>query len=258
MSLAIYAGERIDGDPVTHDTRTWLRQRRTWLRQSKSAISAGYYIEGAALLQIAIRELLQADCGYAERGDLLRIMEHEYFPSKSKIASDSTEHQYKNMFLKFSKFLGRRATLDDLDDVRAGKWMRAMRKDGLAMPTINGYITKLRAFWDGAAKKRIVEVFPTIEDFPEPVRLPDAYSEEESRRLVAASAKMEGEILGVQAAAWWEGLHLVAFDFAERTSAVLDLEWRYYNAADATLEAPAHSRKGGRKPLLYHLKPQTV
>ena len=35
MSLAIYAGERIDRDPVSHDTRVWLRH-------SKSAVVAGY------------------------------------------------------------------------------------------------------------------------------------------------------------------------------------------------------------------------
>lgn len=193
-----------------------------------------------------------------EEGDLLYVMENEYFPARSKIASDETERQYKYTATRYSKFLGRRATLGDLNDHQVGKWMRSLRKDGLAPVTINGYVTKLRAFWSWCAKKRIVEEFPTIEDFPEPVRLPDAYSEEESRRLIAASANMEGEILGVPAAAWWEGLHLVAFDSAERTSAMLDLEWRYYNAAEATLEAPAHIRKGGRKPLLYHLKPRTV
>ena len=57
MSLAIYAGERIDRDPVSHDTRVWLRR-------SKSAIKAGYLIEGAALLQMGIRVFLEADLKY--------------------------------------------------------------------------------------------------------------------------------------------------------------------------------------------------
>ena len=57
MSLAIFAGERIDRDPVSHDTRVWLRR-------SKSAIKAGYLIEGAALLQMGIRVFLEADLTY--------------------------------------------------------------------------------------------------------------------------------------------------------------------------------------------------
>jgi hypothetical protein len=57
MSLAIYVDERIDRDPVYHDTRQWLRR-------SKSAIKAGYLIEGAALLQMGIRVFLEADLKY--------------------------------------------------------------------------------------------------------------------------------------------------------------------------------------------------
>ena len=58
------------------------------------------------------------------------------------------------------------------------------------MPTINGYVTKLRAFWTWCAKKRMVEEFPTIEDFPEPMQIPKAYSEDEFRALIAAFVAM--------------------------------------------------------------------
>ena len=194
----------------------------------------------------------------AEKGDLLYIMENEYFPAKSKIASETTEKQYKYTATRYSTFLGRRATLDDLTDLNLGKWMRTMRKDGLAMPTINGYITKMRAFWSWCAKKRMVEEFPTIEDFPEPMQIPKAYSEGEFRALIAATKLMEGEIAGVPAAAWWYALHLVAFDTGERCSALLSLQRSHYDDGDATLAAPAEIRKGGRKPMLYRLKPATV
>lgn len=193
-----------------------------------------------------------------EEGDLLYIMENEYFPARSRIASANTERQYKYTSTRYSTFLGRRATLEDLSDRSVGKWMRSMRDEGMAMATINGYVTKLRAFWNWCAKKRMVELFPTIEDFPEPQRIPDSYTEEEYRRLVAAAATMEGEIHGVPASAWYYALHLVAIDCGERCSAMLSLEWRHYDPGDATLEAPAEIRKGGRKPMLYRLKRKTV
>lgn len=41
-----------------------LHATRKWLRQSDSAIDGGNLIEGAALLQKAVREFLQADCDY--------------------------------------------------------------------------------------------------------------------------------------------------------------------------------------------------
>ena len=53
-------------------------------------------------------------------------------------------------------------------------------------------------------------------------------------------------------------MHRVALDTGERTSALLDLQWRHFDAGDATLEAPAEIRKGGRKPMLYRLKPKTI
>ena len=104
----------------------------------------------------------------------------------------------------------------------------------------------------------MVEEFPTIEDFAEPLRLPDAYSQEETHRLIAAAALMTGTIHGVPASVWWEALHHVALDTAERTSALLDLQWRHFDAGDATLEAPAEIRKGGRKPMLYRMKAKTI
>jgi integrase len=193
-----------------------------------------------------------------QKGDLFYIMENEYFSSKPKIASENTERQYKYAFTRYSRFLGRRATLDDLTDLSFGKWMRSMRRDGLAIPTINGYVTHLRAFWSWCAWVGIVDVRPTIEDFPEPVRIPDSYTEEETRRLVAATALMEGEILGVPASAWWEALHRVALDTGERTNALLNVQWCHLNTSNGTLVVPAEIRKGGRKPMCYYPKPKTL
>lgn len=50
---------------------------------------------------------------------------------------------------------------------------------------------------------------------------------------------MPGQIHGIKASLWLEALHRVAFDSAERCSAVLNLKWRYYGAANATIQAPA-------------------
>jgi integrase len=216
----------------------------------------------AAIVRFADPELIPLLHGSeymtGEAGTLQYILEHDYFPQRSKIASVKTENQYKFAVSRYSKFLGRHATLDDLNDRSLGRWMRAMRDDGLAATTVNGYLNKLRAFWTWCAKQRKVDKFPTIEDLPEPQRIPRAWTEQQMRALVAACSKMTGKVGDAPAGVWWRCLHLVAFDTGERCSALLSLRWRDYDPDDGTLEAPAEIRKGGRKPMLYRLKPATA
>lgn len=194
----------------------------------------------------------------AETGNLLYILENEYYPSRSKIASPKTELQYKWAVTRYSQHLGRHATLNDLTDLAVGKWMRAMRNEGLAAITINGYLNKIRAFWTWLAKKRIVELFPTIDDFPEPAPIPDAWTEEQMKALLAATSQMCGSVDGVPAGMWWAALIRLAFDSGERTSALLALRWEHFDADCGTMSAPAEIRKGGRKPMTYQLKAPTI
>lgn len=51
---------------------------------------------------------------------------------------------------------------------------------------------------------------------------------------------------------------LFAWDTAERTGALLNIRWVDFDYVGGTMEAPAEIRKGGRKPMLYRLKPETV
>jgi integrase len=186
------------------------------------------------------------------------IMINEYFPTRSRINDPKTEMQYGNATSKLSRFLGRAPTLKDLDDLTLGRWMRSMKKSGLAAVTINSYMNRLRAFWTWAAKKRLVEMFPTIENLPEPRRTPDGWSEIQMNQLVAACEKMPGVIAGIPAGSWWFALHLVSLDTGERPGAVREFTWDCYSADTGDLESPAEIRKGRKKPMLYSLRPEAM
>ena len=186
------------------------------------------------------------------------VMVHQYFPSRMKISNKKTELQYAFAVSRFARFLGRSATLEDLDDQTLGAFMRHMRDEGLAPQTINGYWAKLRAFWTWCAKRRMVEEFPTLDRMPEPAKIPRCWTKEELKKLFDATLKMPGEVAGIPAGKWWQAIHFVVWDSGERAGAVLALRWEWFSPATGELEAPAEIRKGGQKAMLYKLKPVTV
>jgi len=195
----------------------------------------------------------------AEQLDTIEnVLVNQYFPSRMKIANVKTERMYAFACSRFAKFLGRSATLDDLNDQTIGLFMRHMRDEGLSAHTINGYWAKLRAFWTWCAKRRMVEDFPTLDRMPEPMKVPRCWTLGELDQLIKATSEMKGEIAGIPAGLWWKAIHLLIWDTGERRGAVFALRWQYFNSSTSEVEAPAEIRKGGQKPMLYKLKPPTV
>lgn len=193
-----------------------------------------------------------------QTGTIEYVMKEEYFPANTRIASPKTENLYGLAIARLSKYLGRPATIDDLTDLIIGKWIRAMRDEGVAVATINGNVCKVKALWTWLAKRRIVDQFPTVGKLPVPRKVPSAWTQEQMQALLDATARMGRMIGGVPISLWFRAFILTAFDTGERTSALLGLRWEYFNPEDRTLLAHAEIRKGGRKPMLYTLKPSTL
>ena len=189
---------------------------------------------------------------------LAYVFEKHYLPAKQSIASEKSVAKYTAVFNSFGRHVGNVATLDDLTDEKIGSYMREIRRTGRSVRTANGYRSKLLALWNWCARKRLVENFPTVEKIPEPGMLPTAWPEEELRKLVAACDRMPGTIAGIPAPIWWRTLHLVSWDTGERTGALLGLTWQMLDVKTGQLAVPAEFRKGGKKPMLYALKPVTL
>jgi integrase len=189
---------------------------------------------------------------------LVVVLENQYLPERTKITSSLTEDKYRAVFHAFGRFLGHVATLDDLTDKNVGAFMRDLRQNGKSAHTVNGYRSKLTALWNWCARKRIVHEFPTIDKMPAPAALPTAWTEPELNTLTAACEQMPGTVAGIPAGEWWKALHLVAWDTGERAGALLALTWKMLNVESRMLVVPAEFRKGGRKPMFYELKLETI
>jgi integrase len=191
-----------------------------------------------------------------ETDGLEGVFVNRYLPQRPSIGSPKTIQQYGFIFCRLAEFLDRPSTIGDLTDETIGRfaiWRRDVGK--VAAVTINGELQKIRAMWNWLAKKRLVECYPTIGNLPEPERLPKAWSRDQLAALMAAIRKQTYRIGGIPAAAWWTAFHMVAWDSGERSGALRLLTWEMLDFDRGCLSVPAPVRKGGRKAMVYHLKP---
>ena len=190
--------------------------------------------------------------------DLLDVLVDEYFPRRLTIRSADTKRQYLYAFQGFSRFLIRRAKLEDLTDDNLIRFARRLLDDGLTEATVNERIGRITAVWNWLAKRGVVKVFPTWQAMPEAERVPRAWRREELTALFLACRRFPGEYCGVPAGAWWTAFHCFLWDSGERKSAVLSVRWDWVDLAGGHVSIPATARKGKRKPMVYALKPHTL
>ncbi len=192
-------------------------------------------------------------------GTLWHLCIAKYFKTCIGIRSQTTRYHYTLALREFRRFLGHEPTLADLTEDSVLGWMVAMRSaGGKQNATINSSKHRIIALWEWAARKRLVDEFPTIADLKEPRRTPKAWSQEQLNTLLSACQHQQGLILGVPASLWWTGLHLVLWDCGERISAILALTWSHVNLDGGRLDIPAELRKGQGQDMSYSLHPDTV
>lgn len=130
---------------------------------------------------------------------LIDIVE-KYLSVRTKIRSPRTREHYRRSVRQFAAYLGREPTLSDLSDDSLSGFLLATVDAGYAPATANQRSKQLRALWNWAAKKRLVQEFPAFEDIDEPEPLPTAWSDDELRTLFAACTNQRG----------WIGPHLAS------------------------------------------------
>jgi len=193
------------------------------------------------------------------QGTLEQIFHSDYLPERTRIGSAQTIRQYGRCLRLFGEYLERPATLDDLTDKMVGSFLRWLVRDGgVRAVTANGYVKQVKALWNWAAKKRLVPMFPTVDDLPVAKPMPMAWPEDELRLLVEHCRGLNGTIGEFSAADVWLAFHLIIWDGGERTGAMLELRWDWLDWKTGVLAVPGDFRKGGRESMLYPLKPETV
>jgi integrase len=97
-----------------------------------------------------------------------------------------------------------------------------------------------------------------VQNVPPPRKIPRAWTLAQLRQLLAACDQTKGAIAGVPARLWWRAFIIVCFDTGERSGALFRLRWEHFDADSGQLESPAEIRKGGKKSMLYRLRPDAV
>jgi integrase len=187
------------------------------------------------------------------------ICNREYFPRNLKLRSEKTKFQYKLACADFERYLGHAPTLADLcDDTFAGwlKWLLEHRE--LAERTANERAGRVKSLWNWLARRGRIECFPTVDRVPVPETMPLAWSQDELRRLFAASTRMPGKVGEFRAGVWWPCLLGWLWCTGERIGATLKMEWEMIDLEAAVAKLPAKIRKQGLKSATYHLWPDVV
>lgn len=181
-----------------------------------------------------------------------------YLRVNIRIQSDQTKKHYRIFLRRFSEFLQRPPELSDLDDETAAAFVSHMITSGRTIPTANQKLCYLVAFWNWAAKKRIVEKFPTIKQLDEPDPDTTTWSDDEIQHLFEACDNLVGNYAGVPRSIWWRAYIAFSLETGERTSAVLQLPKIAIDWKTGHVMVPANLRKGRRKKMHYVLRDEVL
>jgi len=168
--------------------------------------------------------------------------------------SINTKRLYDVTLRNFDNYLGRPATLADLNDDTVTAHIGWYIDRGRSPRTGNKARDQLLAVWRFAARKRFVDEWPDVEPLPEYKRTPTAWTPEQFSRLVtiASSPVMvssgrikhpHATIYGVPTTIWWPALLLTIYDTGIRIGAALQLRCSDYSPETKRLHVRAESQK---------------
>jgi integrase len=154
----------------------------------------------------------------------------------------------------FAEHLGHEPTLDDLEELTVARFIAARLRTRAASTAAKDR-SQLRALWEFAARRRLLDRWPTIPLVRVPERIPEAWVTDDFKRLLASAAQERTSYDGIPAALYWRALLLLCYDTAERCGAVLPLTWS--NVRGQMVLFRAEDRKGRRRDILREISEET-
>lgn len=189
------------------------------------------------------------------RSMLLRDLFERY--SLLRELKPKTALLYGMLFDRYERWLGRPATLGDVDDLSVSRYLRwraetpgwrgrlpspaSVRKDRVMMAAVITY----------AARKRLVKEFPELPKIKVPKRLPvgRAYTADDVAKLIRAARRRIGRVGGLPARWWWPTLIYTGFATAERFSALTALRWAQVDLDRNRVVFLGETRKGATRDI---------
>jgi integrase len=184
---------------------------------------------------------------------LTAFLETVYIPLRLRGRSPESVRLLRHAITQFSRFLGRPAVLEDLEDLVVSQWLTAMA--GKKSPnSVARERSGILALWNLAQGRGLVRLRPTVAPELVPQKTPRAFTADELARLAASAKLSYGWIGPVPARVFFPALIAVGLETGERINAILSTPRQCWNRP--TLTVPATIRKGGRQERIYELSPE--
>ena len=201
-------------------------------------------------------EVRTSDLPAAEPGTLRHLYETVYRPQRGIDWTEQTCVDNLTTLRYWFVQLGRDVRIDELTDSLAADHFRWLRERGLSNCTINNHRARLFALWRFAVELGQLEREPKVRRLKVTREEPDAWSEAEARRIIAAARKIEvrGRIGPFEPGEFWHATLLVDWYTALRKTSLfkirrddvnLDTGWMYAQAVNMKHRRGKHFRLGG-------------
>lgn len=178
----------------------------------------------------------------------------QYEPLALRSRRPNTKRLYRTTLKMFDEFLGRRATLADLNDAVINAFAAHRLANGLSKYSVNKDLFNLLALWRWLHKKHFVRNWPDVALEKPPIRVPVALTRKELA-AVREAIQMEQSPPGP---AFWLALFLLTWDTAERIGAVMALTWDRVDLDAGWVHFNAEDRKGATADNVLPIAPETM
>lgn len=184
---------------------------------------------------------------------LLEVFEQAYLPLRLAGSSTAVRKQYRWNIERFSDWLGRTATVDDLSDTVVASFIASiMRPEGerpRSAATGNKIRSQLVALWNFAFRKQLCKVGPDVPKLTQAKRVPTSWTVEEVGRILdACDRHPKGVML--------RAMVLVLFDTGLRLGALRQAPLSAYRPETRELLIAAETQKQNADQL-FVLHPDT-
>jgi integrase len=182
-----------------------------------------------------------------------RFLTDVYVPLRLRSRSPESVRLLRHAITQFSRWLGRPATLDDLDDLVVSQWLTKMAEKK-SPNSVARERSGILAIWNLAQGRGLVRLRPTVAPELIPQSTPRAFTTAELARLAEAAKWSSGWVGPVPASTFFRALIAVGLETGERINALLKTPRQCWQRP--TLTVPAVIRKGRRQERVYELSPE--
>ncbi len=177
---------------------------------------------------------------------LVDLLDQEYAPLR--LLKPKAHVQFRLSLARWAEVLGRDPVLTDLQPLPVQQFVAARRAKVSTATALKDRVHVV-ALWNHAARRRLVDQFPTLPPLRAPKRIPRAYRLEEVSALVRTALALDGTVAGLPRGLWWATLIRSCWETGERCGSHWQLRWDDVELDRGTVTFRAETRKGGSRDI---------